>query len=150
MRMRAVYPDFYSAREFAPLSLEHRFGLIALWSYVEDNGVGRDDVNLIVGACFPFEMRDPALYEWVATLLNTLAAGRIIPRFAAYDVAYFEFVEWDRWQKPKNPAKVKYLRSEQLPTEAVNISYVDPAEDLRTAFDGISEDLPKSRSVVSS
>jgi hypothetical protein len=111
MRMRAVYPDFWQERKFAALSRENRLGLIAFQSYVQDNGVGLDDIDLAAAALFPYEVSDPSTKPWMKGCLLALADAGIIYRFTVRGVEYLEFTEWDRWQKPKNPGVVKFQRS---------------------------------------
>jgi len=137
VRMRAIYPDFWSSREFAALSREDRLGLIAVWGYLEDNGVGLDDVDLIAARMFPYEVGDPTTKPWLAACLDTLCGAGIIQRFIAVGVGYLEFGEWDRWQKPKNPSKVKFPRSSFStsgnadPTETLRRDSVDTTEKSR-------------------
>lgn len=52
MRIRSTKPEFWRSERIASVSWEDRLLLKGLESYVDDNGVGRDDIALIVGDLF--------------------------------------------------------------------------------------------------
>ena len=56
MRIRSTKPEFWRSRTVASVSWDARLVLKGLESYVDDNGVGKDDVALIVGDIFPRDM----------------------------------------------------------------------------------------------
>ena len=50
MRIRSIRPEFWASEDVAAMDWHTRLVYIGLWSYVDDNGVGRDLVPLIVAA----------------------------------------------------------------------------------------------------
>src|SRR3954470_12573547 len=69
MRIRSIRPEFWSSEDIAALPWDVRLVFIGLWSYVDDNGVGRDNEKLIVADLFPLE-EDPR--EGVGSPLDAL------------------------------------------------------------------------------
>ena len=108
MRIRSIKPEFWTSDDITELAIEDRFLFIGLWSYVDDNGVGRDEEHLIVASLFPRDMfLDPR--ETVARVqrgLSNLAAKGLILRYQADGKAYLEITTWkthQRIDKPNNP-----------------------------------------------
>lgn len=56
MRIRSTKPEFWKSRRIASVSWDARLVLKGLESYVDDNGVGVDDIELIVTDVFPRDM----------------------------------------------------------------------------------------------
>ena len=56
MRIRSIKPEFWTSEDISRLGYFDRLLFIALWSYVDDNGVGVDRVPLIIGDLFPEDM----------------------------------------------------------------------------------------------
>ena len=56
MRIRSTKPEFWRSERIASVSWDARLVLKGLESFVDDNGVGRHDIALIVGDVFPRDM----------------------------------------------------------------------------------------------
>lgn len=56
MRIRSTKPEFWKSRLITSVSWDARLVLKGLESYVDDNGVGIDDIELIVTDVFPRDM----------------------------------------------------------------------------------------------
>ena len=56
MRIRGTKPEFWKSKRIAAVSWDARLVLKGLESYVDDNGVGVDDIELIVTDVFPRDM----------------------------------------------------------------------------------------------
>lgn len=56
MRIRSTKPEFWKSRRITDVSWDARLVLKGLESYVDDNGVGIDDIELIVTDVFPRDM----------------------------------------------------------------------------------------------
>lgn len=56
MRIRSTKPEFWRSRRIASVDWDARLVLKGLESYVDDNGVGIDDIELIVTDVFPRDM----------------------------------------------------------------------------------------------
>ncbi|WP_218054266.1 hypothetical protein [Mycobacterium avium] len=78
MRIRSTKPEFWRSERIAAVSWEDRLVLKVLESYVDDNGVGRDDVALIVGEVFPRDMlANPRIgLQWFPSRADGFAAER--------------------------------------------------------------------------
>lgn len=85
-----------------------RLIFIGLWSYVDDNGVGRDVEKLILAELFPLE-DDPR--DTLATLsrgLQTLSEGGQITRYEVDGKPLLHVTGWNKWQKIDRPGKARY------------------------------------------
>jgi len=112
VRIRSIKPEFWRSQDIAELAWEDRLLFIGLWSYVDDNGVGRDDPRIITADLFALdsgEYRDTLAR--VADGLNTLAERGRIMRYTVEGAAYLEIVNWDRHQRIDRPNKARYPRS---------------------------------------
>lgn len=114
MRIRTIKPEFYRSADIAGLCLEDRLLFIGIWSYVDDNGVGRDEEDLVVTDLFPKDyFKDPAgTLARVATGLARLAAAGLIVRYEVDGRAYLQVTNWGRHQKIDRPNKPRYPRSD--------------------------------------
>ena len=56
MRIRSTKPEFWRSERIASVNWDARLVLKGLESYVDDNGVGVDDIALIVTDVFPRDM----------------------------------------------------------------------------------------------
>jgi hypothetical protein len=110
MRIRSIRPEFWSSEDIAALDWEVRLIFIGLWSYVDDNGAGRDNTKLIKADLFPLE-DDPhwALMQ-VSGALNALAAGGQICRYKVDGKPLLHICAWDKNQIISRPSKARYER----------------------------------------
>ena len=56
MRIRSIKPEFWRSRDIANLNWDARLVFIGLWSYVDDNGVGKDIDYDIIGDLFAADL----------------------------------------------------------------------------------------------
>ena len=101
MRIRSIKPEFWSSPDIAALSDADRLLFIGLWSYVDDQGRGKDDVALIVAALFPHDMVANPL-DTVAKVRDGLArlhAANLILRYTVERRTYFLVTGWSKHQK---------------------------------------------------
>lgn len=86
--------------------------LKALESYVDDNGVGKDDLELIVSDTFPRDhIRDPSrTLARVSESIADLAGAQLITRYQVdgEDLLYIE--NWQRLQRVDKPNKGRHPR----------------------------------------
>lgn len=112
-RIRSVKPEFWKSEAIAALSMQTRLTFIALWTYVDDNGVGRDVEKLIAAELYPLE-DDPR--ETLAHVSRSLAElseqGRIV-RYRVEGKPYLSIVNWTEHQKIDKPNKPRYPGPEQ-------------------------------------
>ena len=112
MRIRSIIPKFYESEDVGNMDWAPRLVFIGLWSYVDDNGVGRDIGALIAADLFPFDLsRDSRdTLARVADSLQTLSAGGQITRYTVAGREYLFVNKWDEYQRIDRPAKARYPR----------------------------------------
>ena len=133
MRIRSTKPEFWRSKTIAELSWEQRFVLKGLEAYVDDNGVGKDDIALIAADVFPRDLsRDPR--ETLASLADAISAIAEAGLIARYEVDGEELLYIDKWrdiQRVDRPNKGRFPRPDGTIEydEAVNRdSYRNPRE----------------------
>lgn len=112
-RIRSVKPEFWKSETIAALSMQTRLTFIALWTYVDDNGVGRDVEKLVAAELYPLE-DDPR--ETLAHVSRSLAElsdhGRIV-RYTVEGKPFLAVVNWTEHQKIDKPNKPRYPGPEE-------------------------------------
>ena len=114
MRIRSIRPEFWRSEDVAEMDWHTRLIFIGLWSYVDDNGVGRDDVRMIVADLFPLDMdthgslREPSLR--VQAALNHLCEHGQITRYESSGRKFLHITAWDRHQRINRPSETRYPR----------------------------------------
>ena len=114
MRIRSIRPEFWSSEDIAAMDWHSRLVYIGLWSYVDDNGVGRDLERLIVTDLFPLDedLSESSLRVHVA--LKHLEAAGNITRYTVDGKPYLHVTAWDTHQKINRPTAGRY----PLPTSS--------------------------------
>lgn len=128
-RIRTIKPEFWKSEEIAQLPHRTRLTFIALWSYVDDNGVGRDVPQLIAGELFALE---PDPREALANVRGDLARLSEHDRITRYTVDSRPFLyvnNWDRHQRIDKPNKDRYPRPDH-PDAVLTCGYGDSREDV--------------------
>src|SRR5690349_12504544 len=112
MRIRATKPEFWRSRRIASVDWDVRFVLKGLESYVDDNGVGKDDLELIVGDLFSRDLaREPSrTLKRVHVALNTLFEAGLLHRYEddGTDLLYISW--WEDIQKINRPSAGRLRR----------------------------------------
>ena len=113
MRIRSTKPEFWKSKTIADaLDWSDRFVLKGLEAYVDDNGVGKDDIELIATEVFPRDtFRSPR--ECVARLAAAIARIAEAGLIARYEVDGEKLLYVDRWkdlQRIDRPSKGRYPR----------------------------------------
>jgi hypothetical protein len=112
MRIRSTKPEFWRSKTIAQIDWSTRLVLKGLESYVDDNGVGKDDLALIAADVFPRDLsRDPR--ETLARLseaISTLSEAGLIVRyvFDGEDLLYID--KWSDIQRIDKPGKGRFPR----------------------------------------
>jgi hypothetical protein len=105
VRIRSIKPEFWRSDDICKLDWATRLLYIGLWSYVDDNGVGRDSDKLIAADLFPQEEDYLGTLASVRRGLASLADGRQIVRYEVSDRPYFHIVRWSDHQKIDRPTR---------------------------------------------
>ncbi|WP_190242378.1 MULTISPECIES: hypothetical protein [Rhodococcus] len=110
MRIRSIKPEFYRSDDIDALDWESRFLFIALWSYVDDNGVGLDKLASIAADLFAGDLeRDPQeTFARVSRGLQTLSEAGRITRYTVDGKAYLHITNWEKHQRIDKPNKARY------------------------------------------
>lgn len=106
MRIRSIRPEFWSSEDIASLSWEHRLIYIGLWSYVDDNGVGRDNAKLIAADLFPLEDVPPVMS--IHGALSEYSKRGMITRYTVDGKPYLHVSEFLTHQKINRPSDGRY------------------------------------------
>ena len=108
MRIRTIKPEFWRSDDIAALSVEDRLLFIGLWSYVEDNGVGRDEPQLIQCDLYPLDTFTEASVRTYGGLMRLSQRG-LITRYEGPDGRrYLQINSWDKHQKINRPSKPRF------------------------------------------
>lgn len=118
MRIRSIRPEFWSSQDVAALDWETRLVFIGLWSYVDDNGVGRDIERLIVADLFPLDEDLSEASRRVHGALKRLSEGGQLTRYTVDGKPYLHVTAFSTHQVINRASKGRY----PLPTSADAIS----------------------------
>ena len=107
MRIRSIKPEFWRSRDIANLNWDARLVFIGLWSYVDDNGVGKDIDYDIIGDLFAADLiKDPReTVARVSRALASLSEAGLIYRYEFDGTPYLEIATWSRHQRIDKPGK---------------------------------------------
>lgn len=110
MRIRSIKPEFWRSRDIAKLDWDTRLVFIGLWSYVDDNGVGKDIDYDIIGDLFASDLiKDPReTVARVSRALASLSEAGLIYRYEVDNTPYLEIATWSRHQRIDKPGKPRY------------------------------------------
>lgn len=136
MRIRSTKPEFWRSRRIAEVDWEARFILKGLESYVDDNGVGKDDLELIVGDLFSRDLvRDPSgTLKRVQEAIQRLHAAGLVHRYSddGTDLLFVAF--WESVQYINRPTKGRFRRPDgtfNYGESQIGSSLKSPQEDSR-------------------
>jgi len=108
MRIRSIRPEFWSSEDVAAMDWHTRLVFIGLWSYVDDNGVGRDNERLIVADLFPLDADPRESLARVSRALLGLSEGGQIVRYEVDGKRYLHIVKWLTHQRVDKRGKDRY------------------------------------------
>ena len=112
MRIRSTKPEFWRSKTIATLDWGVRLVLKGLESYVDDNGVGKDDIALIAADVFPRDLSasPPETLARLSEAISELSEAGLVAR---YEVDGEELLYIDRWkqlQRIDKPARGRFRR----------------------------------------
>ncbi|MGZ4621489.1 MAG: hypothetical protein ACXVGF_04625 [Blastococcus sp.] len=114
MRIRSIRPEFWSSEDIAGLTWDQRLIFIGLWSYVDDNGVGRDVDRLIVADLFPLDEDMRGALKKVQGALTEYSNRNLITRYEVDGKPYLHITTFLKHQVINRPSRGRY----PLPTSA--------------------------------
>lgn len=112
MRIRSTKPEFWRSKRIASVDWDARLVLKALESYVDDNGVGKYDLELIVGDTFSRDViRDPSgTLMRVQACVGTLLQAGLLWKYEDDDQELIYISFWESTQYIQRPAKGRFRR----------------------------------------
>jgi hypothetical protein len=132
-RIRTVKPDYWKSESIARLTWPSRLLFIALWSYVDDNGVGLDNEKLIAAEILPLEDDPIAARLAIRETLDELSRESRIVRYTVGGRSFLAICGWHH-QKIDRPNKPRYPLPDEAdggaPDQALTCGYRDQRETL--------------------
>ncbi|UCR74445.1 RepA-like replication initiator [Mycobacterium phage Beakin] len=112
MRIRSTKPEFWRSERIAAVSWDARLVLKGLESYVDDNGVGKDDIALIVADVFPRDLsRNPRdTLARVSEAISILHQAGLLWRYEAEGTRLLYISWWEEIQRIDKPGKGRLPR----------------------------------------
>jgi hypothetical protein len=108
MRIRSIRPEFWSSEDVAAMDWDTRLVFIGLWSYVDDNGAGRDVEALVVAALFPLDGDLPESSRRVTGALRHLSDRGQITRYEVDGKRYLFINAWKKHQRIEKASTGRY------------------------------------------
>ena len=107
MRIRSTKPEFWKSRRIASVDWDARLVLKGLESYVDDNGVGVDDIELIVTDVFPRDMftSPRETVARVSAAISTLEQAGLVWRYEGNGDRLLYIAFWEDIQRIDRPGK---------------------------------------------
>lgn len=107
MRIRGTKPEFWKSRRIASVSWDARLVLKGLESYVDDNGVGVDDIELIVTDVFPRDMfaSPRETVARVSEAISELFQAGLVHRYEGNSDRLLYISFWESAQRIDKPGK---------------------------------------------
>ena len=118
MRMRLIKPEMWSSDDFISLSDFGQLMWVGLINYVDDNGVGKNNVLDIAADVFRKRLADdPAgTFQKITESLGEMQKRGMVTLYEAdidgKTVSLLFLTNWDRHQKISHPAKPRFPRPE--------------------------------------
>lgn len=135
MRIRSTKPEFWCSERIGLLSWEDRLVFKGLESYVDDNGVGKDDIALIVGQVFPRDMlANPR--ETVARVtegISRIHRAGMLWRYTAAGTRLLYVSFWESAQRIDKPTRGRFPRPDgtmNYGDSLIRESFANPPEIL--------------------
>lgn len=112
MRIRSTKPEFWRSKTIAQLNWDVRFVLKGLESYVDDNGVGKNDIALIASDVFPRDL-SARTSETLARLSEAISALSDAGLIVLYEMDGDDLLYVDKWkdiQRVDKPNRGRFRR----------------------------------------
>lgn len=135
MRIRSTKPEFWKSRRIASVSWDARLVLKGLESYVDDNGVGVDDIELIVTDVFPRDMfaNGRETVARVSEAITELHRAGLVHRYSTDTDRLLYISWWEEVQRIDKPGKGRKPRPDgtlNYKDSSIRESVASPPETL--------------------
>lgn len=144
MRIRSTKPEFWRSERIASVSWDARLVLKGLESYVDDNGVGKDDIALITGDLFQRDLvRDSSrTLARVAASISELNINGLLWRYDVEGTHLLFIAFWDSIQRVDKPLAGRFRRPDgtlHYKDSVIRESVATPRESSRLLAPGTGE-----------
>ena len=144
MRIRSTKPEFWRSERIASVDWDDRLVLKGLESYVDDNGVGKDDLALIVGDLFQRDLvREPSrTLARVSEAISRLNVAGLVWRYEANSTALLYVSFWESIQRVDKPQSGRFPRPDgtmNYKESIIRECVANPREPSRTLAPGTGE-----------
>ena len=135
MRIRSTKPEFWKSRRIASVPWDARLVLKGLESYVDDNGVGVDDIELIVTDVFPRDMfaSPRETVARVSEAISQLHQAGLVHRYEANGDRLLYISFWEEVQRIDKPGRGRNPRPDgtfDYKASSIRESVASPPETL--------------------
>ena len=136
MRIRGTKPEFWRSRRIASVDWDARLVLKGLESYVDDNGVGKDDVELIAGDVFSRDLAREGSRTLARVLeaVSHLSQAGLVWRYEVDGTEYLYISFWEQAQRIDKPTKGRFPRPDgtwNYGDSEIRESFANPREPSR-------------------
>ena len=144
MRIRSTKPEFYRSRTVASVDWDARFVLKALESYVDDNGVGKDDLELIASDTFPRDLarEGSRILARLSEAIGSLHQAGLVWRYEIDGQALLYISSWESIQRIDKAQAGRFPRPDgtfNYRDSVISESVATPREPSRTLAPGTGE-----------
>ena len=144
MRIRATKPEFWRSERVASVEWDARLVLKALESFVDDNGVGRDDLALICGDLFMRDLvREPSrTLARVSEAIGSLHQAGLLWRYTHEGTPLLFISFWEQVQRIDKAQDGRFPRPDgtfNYKDSVIRDSFANPREPSRTLAPGTGE-----------
>ncbi|MEZ0366786.1 hypothetical protein ACAG26_24235 [Mycobacterium sp. pUA109] len=144
MRIRSTKPEFWRSERIASVDWEDRLVLKGLESYVDDNGVGKDDIALIVGDLFQRDLvREPSrTLARLSEAISRLHLAGLVWRYEAKGTNLLYVSFWESIQRVDKPQAGRFPRPDgtmNYKDSEIRECLANPREASRTFAPGTGE-----------
>lgn len=144
MRIRSTKPEFYRSRVVASVDWDARFVLKALESYVDDNGVGKDDLELIASDTFPRDLarEGSRILARLSEAIGSLHRAGLVWRYEVDGQALLYISSWESVQRIDKPQSGRFPRPDgtfDYKASVIGESVATPREPSRSLAPGTGE-----------
>ena len=130
-RIRTIKPHFFRSHDVAALSYRARLTWIGLWTYVDDEGRGRDDARIIKGELWALE--DDVTWQDVQGDLTELSRSAHVTRYTVDGRDYLAIPTWNEHQVISRPTMSKFPAPNPM-----NIREVGPITEDSVSTHGVN------------
>lgn len=136
MRIRSTKPEFWRSKRIASVSWEARLVLKGLESYVDDNGVGKDDLEMIAGDIFSRDLarESSRTLARVSEAISLLHQAGLVWRYEVEGESLLYLSFWDQTQRVDKPQSGRFRRPDgtlDYKESVIGESFANPRESSR-------------------